>query len=156
MPRLVAATFGFLAAGLVVLASLLPEFTTGGMDVAQIDPGRVGWVPSLVGMLVEVGLLLSAALMLLLGESRKLAGGILIGAGVLGLTLRVVRLFQLAEAPGFDAGVGSWVDALAGVLTLSAGAWALTGSEEEDLDEDEEYAAEDEEVPPAPPPGDSG
>jgi hypothetical protein len=150
MPRLLPATLGFLAAGFMVFGALLPEFSVGGVDVAQVDPDRLGWVPALVGMLVEVGLILSAALMLILGESRKVAGGILLGAGVLGLTLRIVRLFQLAEDPGFAAGDGSWVDALAGLLTVGAGALALKGSDDDDLDEDEEGEDWIEEAPPAP------
>ncbi|MGH2709969.1 MAG: hypothetical protein ACRDH9_02035 [Actinomycetota bacterium] len=155
MPRLLPALLGFLAAALIVLAALLPEYEQGGVGFAQIDPERVAWVPVLVGMLVEVGLVLSGALMVALGESRKLAGGLLLGAGVLGLTLRVVRLFQIAEAPGLDAGVGSWVDALAAFFTVSAGALALSGGEDEDL-YDEDYDDEDapgEEPPPAPLPG---
>jgi hypothetical protein len=154
MPRPLPVSLGFLAAGLIVLAALLPEYEAGGVGVAQVDPERPGWVPSLVGMLVEVGLILYAVLMLLLGESRKLAGGILIGAGILGLTLRIVRLFQLAEVPDLEGGDGSWVDALAGLLIVSAGILAVRGTDDEDLDEEyEEDYVPQEEPPPAPLPG---
>jgi hypothetical protein len=145
MPRLLPASLGFLAAGLIVLAALLPEYESGGMGFPPIDPGRVAWVPVLVGTLVEVGLVLSGALMVALGESRKVAGGLLLGAGILGLTLRVVRLFQIADAPGVEAGDGSWVDALAAVLTVCTGALTLRGPE----DEDDEYQEEGEEETPA-------
>jgi hypothetical protein len=122
----------------------------------------MGWVPALVGMLVQVGLVLSGALMVALRESRLLAGGLLLGAGILGLSLRVVRLFQLAEAPGFNAAVGSGVDLLAESLTAGAGVLALVGGREDDLEdefeeeEDEEGGeGDDEELlePLAPPPG---
>ena len=145
MQRVQPALLGFLAAGLIVLAALLPEYEQGGAGFAQIDPERVAWIAVLLGMLVEVGLVLSGALMIALGESRKLAGGILLGAGILGLTLRVVRLFQIAETPGLDAGDGSWVDALAALLTIAAGALALRGSREdlgEEWDGDEDDLAE--------------
>lgn len=156
MPRLLPASLGFLAAGLIVLAALLPEYEAGGVGVAQLDPERAGWVPSLIGMLVEVGLVLSAVLMLVLGESRRLAGGILIGAGILGLTLRIVRLFQLAEIPDLEGGDGSWVDALAGLLTVSAGTLAVRETNDEDLDEEYEDSEGGEEEPPlAPLPGES-
>ena len=161
--RLITVLLGFLAAGLLVLGSLLPEFTTGGAGVAQVDPSRMGWVPALVGMLVQVGLVLSGALMVALRESRLLAGGLLLGAGILGLSLRVVRLFQLAEAPGFNAAVGSGVDLLAESLTVGAGVLALLGGRGNDLEdefeeeEDEEGGEEDDQEllePLAPPPGD--
>lgn len=139
VPRWVAALLAILAAALLVTGSLLPEFQVGGVGVAQIDPDRVGWVPSMVGMLVQVGLVLSGALMLLLGESRQVSGGILVGAGLLGLTLRVVRILQLTEAPGYDAAVGSWLDGIAEGMTVVAGVLALSGSgREADVDQYEE------------------
>jgi hypothetical protein len=145
IPRLIPALLGFLAAALLVTGSLLPEFEVGGVGVAQIDPERVGWVPAMVGMLVQVGLVLSGALMLALGESRQVAGGILIGTGILGLTLRIVRVLQLGEAPGYDAAFGSWIDALAEGLTTLAGVLALIrGTEapdEHELEEDLEPEA---------------
>lgn len=159
--RVIAAILAFLAAALVVVGSLLPEFSTGGAGVAQVDPSRAGWVPALVGMLVQVGLVLSGALMLVLGESRRVAGGLLLGAGILGLSLRVVRLFQLAEAPGFNAAAGSGVDLLAESLTVAAGGLALFGGREVDLEDDlEEESDEDDEEEdalqtPAPPPGET-
>ena len=162
--RLITVLLGFLAAGLLVLASLLPEFTSGGAGVAQVDPSRSGWVPALVGMLVQVGLVLSGALMVALRESRLLAGGLLLGAGILGLSLRVVRLFQLAEAPGFNAAVGSGVDLLAETLTVGAGILALLGAREdafaEEVDdhlEEGHEPDEGEETPAtsAPPPGET-
>src|SRR5688572_177906 len=134
--RVLPAVLGFAGAGLIVLGALLPEYNLGGQGVAQIDPSRMGWVPALVGMLVEVGLVLSASLMLILGESRQIAGGILLGAGILGLTLRVVRLFQLAAIPEITGGDGSWVDLIAALLTVSAGVLALRGSREEPEDAD--------------------
>jgi len=162
--RVITVLLGFLAAGLLVLGSLLPEFTTDGAGVAQVDPSRMGWVPALVGMLVQVGLVLSGALMVALRESRLLAGGLLLGAGILGLSLRVVRLFQLAEAPGFNAAAGSGVDLLAEALTVGAGVLALVGGREDDLEGEFEEEEEDEEggegdheellEPLAPPPGD--
>jgi hypothetical protein len=155
--RVIAAILAFLAAALVVLGSLLPEFSTGEAGVAQVDPSRAGWVPALVGMLVQVGLVLSGALMLVLGESRRVAGGLLLGAGILGLSLRVVRLFQLAEAPGFNAAAGSGVDLLAEALTVTAGGLALFGGREVDLEDDLEEDEEDEDAleSPAPPPGET-
>ena len=152
MRRLTPALLGFLAAALTVLAALLPEFEQGGSGFAQIDPERVAWVAVLVGMLVEVGLILSGALMVALGESRKLAGGLLLGAGILGLTLRAVRLFQIAETPGLEAGDGSWVDVLAALFTIGAGGLALTGADEEGLSYEEYDEDLAEEPPPAPPP----
>jgi len=157
--RLITALLGFLAAGLLVLGSLLPEFTAEGAGVAQVDPSRMGWVPALVGILVQVGLVLSGALMVALRESRLLAGGLLLGAGILGLSLRVVRLFQLTEAPGFNAAVGSGVDLLAESLTVGAGVLALLGAREDALEdgfEEEEGGEGDQEELPeplAPPPG---
>jgi hypothetical protein len=162
--RLITVLLGFLAAGLLVLGSLLPEFTSGGAGVAQVDPSRIGWVPALVGMLVQVGLVLSGALMVALRESRLLAGGLLLGAGILGLSLRVVRLFQLAEAPGFNAAVGSGVDLLAETLTTGTGILALLGAREDAFEEEvddhleEGYEPDDGEETPAtsaPPPGET-
>ena len=147
VPRLVPALLAFLAAVLRVTGSLLPEFEVGGVGVAQIDPSRVGWVPSMIGMLVQVGLVLSGALMLVLRESRQVAGGLLIGAGVLGLTLRIVRILQLGEAPGYDPAFGSWVDTGGEAITALAGILALLGASEESLvaELEEEYEEEPEE-----------
>jgi hypothetical protein len=154
--HLKSAVLGFLAAALLVVGALLPEFTTGGTGVAQIDPGREAWIPALVGMLVQVGLVLSGALMLALGESRQLAGGLLLGTGVLGLSLRVVRLFQLSAATGFNAAVGSGIDLLAETLTVAAGILALRAGREEEPDEELEDEDEADSVDSlAPPPGES-
>lgn len=160
MSRWLPAVLGFLAAALLVMGSLLPEFSDGDTGVAQVDPNREAWVPALVGMLVQVALVLSGALMLALGESRKLAGGLLLGAGALGLTLRVVRLFQLAEAPGLNAAVGSGIDLLAEGMTVTAGVLALIGPRGDELhevedgyEELEDEEDEDQSAPLAPPPG---
>lgn len=126
MQRYLPPLLALVSAGLVVTAALLPEFNAEGVGVTPLDPNRPGWVPILVGTLVHVGLLLVPALMLLLGESRGIAGGILVGAGVLGLSLRLVRLFQLAELPGLDPAFGSSVDAVGEAAALSAGLLALS------------------------------
>ena len=153
IPRLIPALVAFLAAALLVTGSLLPEYEVGGVRVAQIDPDGVGWVPSMVGMLVQVGLVLSAGLMLLLGESRQVAGGLLIGSGVLGLTVRIVRILQLGEAPAYDPAFGSWVDSLAEGLCVFAGSLALVGAGREPVEDEEEAYDEDLPSPLAPPPG---
>ena len=153
---LITVLLGFLAAGLLVIGALLPEYTASGTGVPQVDPGRDSWVPALVGMLVQVGLVLSGALMLALRESRQLAGGLLIGTGVLGLSLRVVRLFQLSTAPGLNAAVGSGIDLLAETITVAVGILALRGASGgglmEEFEEDEE-PEEDSVHGLAPPPG---
>lgn len=154
--RVFAALLALLSAGLLVAASLLPEFESGGVGTAPLDPERVGSVAILIGLLIHVGLILLPALMLLMGDGPSSAGGILLGAGVLGLSLRLVRMFQLAEVPGVDAAVGSWIDALAEGLSLTAGAVALIGLrrdsaplEDPDVLEQEEIGSET-----VPPPGD--
>jgi hypothetical protein len=146
------ALLGFLAAALLVVGALLPEFTADGAGVAQVDPGREAWVPALVGMLVQVALVLSGALMLALGESRQLAGGLLLGTGVLGLSLRVVRLFQLAAATGFNAAVGSGIDLLAETLTVAVGFLALRGGQEDEAVEEFELEDDSGSVDALPPP----
>lgn len=152
--HLKAAVLGFLATALLVVGALLPEFTTGGTGVAQVDPGREAWLPALVGLLVQVGLVLSGVLMLALGESRQLAGGLLLGTGLLGLSIRVVRLFQLAAATGFNAAVGSGIDLLAETLTVAAGLLALgAGREDEPVEEFEDEGEADSVDSLAPPPG---
>ena len=153
MDRLVPAFLALLGAALLVVAALLPEFMAGGVGVTPLDPERVGWVASLIGVLVQAGLVLTPAALLALGQARSAAGGILVGAGVLGLTIRLVRIVQLGETPGFDPAIGSWIDLLADGSALAAGVVALTSSE--DFAEEDE-AWEDEVAPdaePPPPPG---
>lgn len=125
MPRLLPAVLAVCAAGLLVAGALLPEYKADGFRVTPLDPEVPGWAPALVGTLVHVGLLLVPALMLLLGANGGIAGGILTGAGVLGLSLRAVRLFQLREIPQLDPALGSWVDLLGEGVALSAGILAL-------------------------------
>lgn len=146
MPRVVAPLLALVAAGLVVTAALVPEFQAGGVGVTPLDPDRVGWVPILVGSLVQVGVLLVPAAMLLLGERRGIAGGILLGAGILGLTLRLVRLFQLAEIPDLGPAIGSWVDLSAEAGAIVAGALALLGIRPSEREEE----ATDTDLPPPP------
>ncbi|MGH2691103.1 MAG: hypothetical protein ACRDHM_01205 [Actinomycetota bacterium] len=127
--RLIAPLLALLAAGLLVTAALLPEIVVepgGGGGLRPLDPERPAWVATLVGILVQVGLVLVAALMLLLRQSEAVAGGILLGAGTLGLTVRAVRFAQLGDSSPLAAGVGSWVDALAEAAVLAAGVVALS------------------------------
>lgn len=133
--RVVPALIAVLGAALIVLAALIPEFNDRGVGVTPLDPQRLGWVASLVGILVQVGLFLVPAALLALGQARSAAGGILVGAGVLGLTIRLVRIVQLGQTPGFDAAAGSLIDLLADGAALTAGVLALTASPEEE-DED--------------------
>jgi hypothetical protein len=86
-------------------------------------------VASLVGILVQVGLLLVAMLLMVLTETKGVAGGILVGAGILGLSLRLVRIAQLIEEPSFDPAVGSWVDLVGEASVLIAGGLSLTSLE---------------------------
>ena len=152
--RLLPAAVALVGAALLVIASLLPEFFAGGAGVTPLDPGRPAWVPSLVGLLVQVAIVLSAALMLLLEEPRQIAGGILVGAGLLGFSLRVVRLFQLAAAPELSGGDGSWVDLIAEGLVVLEGVLSLRDRSEAVLIDEVDEVAEDETLPPlAPPPG---
>jgi hypothetical protein len=123
---------------------MLPEFEVqpGGIGVIPLDPDRAGWAAGLVGILVQVGLLLVAMLMLVLGDAKAVAGGILLGAGVLGLSLRLVRIVQLMQAPGLDPALGSWIDLAGEAGVLVAGALALTylgtqpASEDDPMDAD--------------------
>ena len=153
MNRLVPALLAVLGAALLILAALLPEFSAGAEGFIPLDPNRPGWVASLVGVLVQAGLFLTPATLLALGQARAAAGGILVGAGVLGLTVRLVRIAQLGESPDLDPAIGSWIDLLADGSALAAGVLALTSSDEVV----EEEADWDDELPPegelAPPPG---
>ncbi len=153
MNRLIPAALAAVAAALLVVAALLPEFTAGGIGVTPVDPERVGWVAGLVGVLVQMGLLLAPGALLALGQARAAAGGVLVGAGVLGLTIRLVRVAQLGQTPDFDPAIGSWIDLLADGTALVAGVLALTSSDEgpEEEDWEEEALVEAEEL--APPPG---
>jgi hypothetical protein len=146
MPRVVAPLLAVVAAGLVVTAALVPEFEAGGVGVTPLDPDRLGWVPILVGTLVQVGVLLVPAAMLLLGERRGIAGGILLGAGILGVTSRLVRLFQLGEIPDLGPAIGSWVDLTAEAAAILAGALALLAIRPHERDEE----ATDMDLPPPP------
>jgi hypothetical protein len=141
---------------LVLVAALLPEFTSGGIGFSPLDPASLGWTARLVGTLVQVGLLLVPAAMVALGQGRGPAGGILIGAGVLGLTVRLVRIFQLGQEPSLDPAIGSFLDLLADGAALTAGILTLTSSHDDELEELEEedgVLLEAEEAVLAPPPG---
>ena len=161
MPRLGLAILVVVAAGLIVVSALLPEYLAqpGDVGIRPLDPERPGWVASLLGILVQVGLLLVSALLLVLSDARAVGGGILIGAGVLGLSLRLVRIVQLMEAPGLDPAIGSWADLVAEGSVLAAGGLTLTwtgpGREPDDelLDADDELLDAEEPPPPgeAPP-----
>ena len=154
MNRLVPALVAVLGAAFLLLAALLPEFTAGADRIVPLDPDRLGWVASLVGVLVQAGLFLAPAALLALGQARAAAGGILVGAGALGLTVRLVRIVQLGESPELDPAIGSWIDLLADGSALAAGVLALTSSEdlvEEEAEWEDEMAPEGEL---APPPGD--
>jgi hypothetical protein len=106
-------------------------------------------VATLVGILVQVGLLLVAALLLVLSDSKALAGGMLIGAGVLGLSLRLVRIVQLMEAPGLTPAIGSAIDLVAEAAVLAGGGLTLTWIGPAPPQDDTE-----DELPP--PPGEDG
>ncbi len=148
--RLVPALIALLGAVLIVLAALIPEFNDRGVGVTPLDPERLGWVASLIGILVQVGLFLVPAVLLALGQARSAAAGILVGAGVLGLTVRLVRIVQLGQTPGFDAAIGSLVDLLADGAALTAGVLALTATNEpsDEVDWEDEDSLEAEVAPP--------
>lgn len=152
MPRVGLAVLVLIAVGLIVVAALLPEYEVqpAGIGIKPLDAARPGWVAGLMGILVQVGLLLVAMLLLVLSDARAVAGGILLGAGVIGLSLRLVRIVQLMEAPGVDPAIGSWVDLTAEAAVLVSGALSLTWlGAEPDLEED----LEDPESELPPPPG---
>jgi hypothetical protein len=148
MPRVVAPTLAVVASGLIVAAALLPEFEAAGVAVVPLDSERPGWLPILAGTLAQVGLVLMAAATLFLNGNRAIAGGILLGAGILGLMLRLVRLFQLAEVAELSPAMGSWVDLVAEAGVIGSGALALVGIGQPEADEE---AAD---IDLAPPPGD--
>jgi hypothetical protein len=149
--RLVPASIAFLGAALIVIAALVPEYRAGGVGITPLDPERMDQIAILVGVLVQAGLLLMPAALLALGQARSAAGGILVGAGVLGLTIRLVRIAQLGQTPDFDPAIGSWIDLLADGAALIAGVLALTASEDEDEDEEwEDEAPIEADLPPPP------
>lgn len=150
MNRLTPVLVAVLGAILLVLAGLVPEFNVNGEGVTPLDPNRVGWIASLIGTLAQVGLYLVPAVLVALGQGRGPAAGVLVGAGVLGLTIRLVRIVQLGQTPGFDAAIGSLIDLLADGAALTAGVLILTSSEEAPDEEDweEDHLAEAEVAPP--------
>ena len=151
MNRLVPALVAFIAGLLVLVSALLPEFESNGTGFSPLDPASLGQPARLVGTLVQMGLLMAPAALLALGQARGPAGGILIGAGALGLTLRLVRIFQLGQEPSLDPALGSYLDLVSDGAALAAGVLALTSSP--DLPEEEEWSDEAEleaELPPPP------
>ena len=130
MRRVLPAVLAVLAAALVVVAGLLPEFlllADAGtpIEVVPLEGGRPAWLGTLSSYIVHAGILLVAAAMLVLNEAPRVAGGLLIGASLVGLSLRVARVLQLSAAPEFAPALGSWVDLGAEVLGLATGIWAL-------------------------------
>jgi hypothetical protein len=156
MPRAGLAVLVLVAAGLIVVAALLPEFELqpAGIGIKPLDPARAGWVAAVVGILVQVGLLLIAMLLLVLSDAKGVAGGMLLGAGILGLSLRLVRIVQLMEAPEFDPAIGSWIDLTGEAAVLVAGALSLTWlGTDQVADEDDLEGLEDLESELPPPSG---
>ena len=152
MNRLVPALVAVIGAVLLLLAALQPEFASNGTGFSPLDPASLGQPARLVGTLVQMGLLLGPAALLALGHSRGPAAGILIGAGALGLTLRLVRIFQLGQEPNLDPAFGSYLDLVSDGAALAAGVLALTASPH--AGEEEEWEDEaDLETELAPPPG---
>ncbi|MDQ4005977.1 MAG: hypothetical protein M3135_06720 [Actinomycetota bacterium] len=124
--RVAAVALAVIASALQIAAALMPEFVAGGViEAVPLDQERPGALSVLVALLVHVGVLLVAALMMVVREAPGVAGGLLIGASAVGASLRAARLFQLAEAPQFAPAIGSWMDLGAEVAALTAGIVAL-------------------------------
>ncbi len=136
MTRVVPAVVAVVGAVLVLVAALLPEFDPNGTGFSPLDPASLGQPARLVGTLVQIGLLLAPAALLALDQARGPAAGILVGVGALGLTLRLVRIFQLGQEPNLDPAIGSYLDLVSDGAALTAGILALTAPAEEDEEED--------------------